>query len=101
MTVTGLGGLTVVEVDYRRLVLEFSDLPQVWTDPALLTVAAQCWCGDRWRECGTPDVCLAVALLLDDPEPWRAGHSRVERLEVWRDLEDLAIGLDPWIGQHA
>lgn len=88
----------------RALVLQYADLPPVWDevndygqDP---TVAArECGCGDQtWRYCSVPEVCLAVALLADDPALWRAGLSRADRKAIWAELEAFAVRLDPWIG---
>lgn len=91
----------------RALVLQYGDLPAVWdetddygADPTV--VARDCGCGgEAWRFCLAPEACLAVALLVDDPAPWRAGLTRADRTQIWAELERLAVRLDPWIAPAA
>lgn len=86
---------------WRALVLQDSGLAPVWSpagDGADLVDAEHCGCaGEVWGPCRCPDVCLAVALLVDDPAPWRAGWSRADRQSMWAQLAVSAGLLDPWI----
>lgn len=88
---------------WRALILQDSGLPPVWSlvgdeGPDLTEVAGDCGCAaDEWRPCRSPEVCLAVALLVDDPALWRAGWSRADRQSMWAQLAASAGFLDPWI----
>lgn len=105
----GSPGLSAGLAGFRRLswrasVLQHSDLPQVWChvdewglDPTV--PARDCGCaGDTRRPCLAPEVCLAVALLVDDPAPWRAEYSCADREALWGQLVAHAVAVDPWIG---
>lgn len=90
------------EVAFRLAVLQASDLPPVWEQPILVVLVGTCACAGPVRtECRQTDICLAAALLTDDPSPYRAELSRAQRRQVFADLLAQAVALDPLLAGHA
>ena len=106
----GLGGVAAGVVEYRRLayralVLQATagEFAVVWEyagedDVDLVGMAARCGCaGPVEQVCRHWWICLAVAVWLDDPRPWVAGVSRVDRVILFDQLAQIAVRVEPWI----
>jgi|SRR5690625_4847525 len=85
--------------EYRALVLQDSDLPDSWRDPAWMGRAAcrdQPVTVDLCHACPVRRECLAAALVIDHPAPIRAGLTHEQRRDLFAELAVMAKQLDDW-----
>lgn len=90
----------------RALILDASesDLLALW-DPFLHTAdliaeALGCRCGgDEEQPCPQVELCLPLALWLDDPRPWVAGMSRRSRVASFLEFSVHAAAVNSWIAE--
>ncbi len=90
----------------RALILDTldSDLLALW-DPFLqsadlIAEALGCPCGGEVEQrCPRVELCLPLALWLDDSRPWVAGKSRTLRVAIYQEYRLQAAAMNAWIAQ--
>lgn len=91
--------LAAARVDYRiYAVVEAAGYPDGWRDPAWMGRAAcldQAVTVEVCQGCPAWQECLAAALITADPAPVRGGLTRVERADLWDDIDAYARSWDP------
>ena len=93
----------VATINYRSLILENAGGAPDWRYPDWIDQGA---CRDQPAQpaqprdcdhCPVQAACLTAALVLDDPSRIRAGLTRVERRQLFADLEEIATQLETWL----
>lgn len=91
----------LAQFEYRALILQDTDLPKAWRQLDWLEHGA---CRDAGtvipglcERCPVVSQCLACALVADDQAAWRGGMARLDRVQLFAELEAAAWALDPWL----
>lgn len=91
--------------EYRALVVDESAPRVDWRCPAWVAYSA---CQDgasptrqMCAACPVQSECLLAALVVDDPEPIRAGLTRQERADMFSTLESIAALTEPWLNERS
>ena len=89
---------SLVEFEYRSMVIRQLQITVEWQQIEWLDqasclpyglIATQRTCA----RCPVRSPCLAAALAVDDPAPWRGGICQEERTELWQHLESVFTSL--------
>ena len=87
----------LVEFEYRSMVIRQLQITVEWQQIEWLDQAACSPSGVATQQtcaaCPVRSPCLAAALAMDDPAPWRGGVCHKEREELWEHLESVFTDL--------
>lgn len=87
----------LVEFEYRSMVIRQLQITVEWQQVEWLDQAACAKSGVAARQtcivCPVRAPCLAAAMAIGDPAPWRGGVSHEEREALWEHLESIFADL--------